>query len=158
MFENSSGYNDYAPYLSLIGGGMQFGSSLAMGNADAALAKSNASVAGFQSTSELQAGAEQADLYRQHLNATIGKQAAQVGGANVTMSGSALRSLATTSELGAQDIARIQTNASRKAWGFETQAVGDLARAKWDQQSGLSQGIGSLITSSARAFGQWQNT
>lgn len=152
---NQAGQTDWAPYMSLMGGGMQFGASMAQGGANAALARANAAVAGYQARGEQQMGAEQAELYRQHLNATLGKQAAQVGGANVTMSGSALRSLSTTSELGAQDIARIQLNAARKSWGYQVQEQGDLARAKWDQQAGLYQGLGSLVTSGARAYGQW---
>ena len=153
--ENSAGYTDWAPYLSMLGGGMQFGASMAKGNSNAALARTAAQVSGMQAQSTVQAGAEQADVYRQHLNATLGKQAAQVGGANVTMSGSALRSLSTTSEIGAQDIARIQTNAARKAWGFQVDQAGDLAKAGWDQKAGIMQGLGSLITSGSRAYGQW---
>lgn len=152
---NQAGYQDWAPYLTTLGGGMQFGASMASGGANAALARASASIAGYQARSSEEQGAEQAELYRQHLNATIGKQAAQVGGANVTMSGSALRSLATTSELGAQDIARLQTNAARKAWGFEVSQAGDLAKAGWDQRAGLMSGLGSLITSGSRAYGQW---
>jgi hypothetical protein len=146
---------NWAPYLTLLGGGMQFGASMAAGGANAALARANAAVAGQQARGEQQMGAEQAELYRQHLNSTLGKQAAQIGGANVTLSGSALRSLSTTAELGAQDIARIQTNAARKAWGYGVQQAGDLARAGWDQKAGLYQGLGSLITSGSRAAGQW---
>lgn len=156
MFTNEDGYSDLAPYLSLLGGGMQFGSAIAQGNADAALARANAHVAGLQSRGEQEMGAEQAEMYRQHLNATLGRQSAQIGGANVTMSGSALRSLSQTASLGAQDISRIQTNAARKAWGYQVQQVGDLARADWDKQAGFMKGMGSLITSGARAYGQWQ--
>jgi hypothetical protein len=156
MFTNESGYSDYAPYLSMVGGGMQFGAALAQGSANSQLASANAAVAGYQARSENEMGAEQAELYRQHLNATLGKQAAQIGGANVTMSGSALRSLSQTASLGAQDIARIQTNAARKAWGYEVQQTGDLARAQWDKKAGFMQSMGSLITSGARAYGQWQ--
>lgn len=155
LFTNQAGYTDYAPYLSLLGGGMQFGASLAQGNANAALARANASIAGTQASIEQQTGAAQADLYRQHLNQTLGKQQTAVGGANVTMSGSALRSVATTNELGARDIAQIQLNAARKAWGYQVTQAGDLARAGWEQKAGLAQGMGSLITSGARAFGQW---
>ena len=112
-------------------------------------------MAGFQARSEQEMGAEQAALYRTHLEQTLGKQRAQVGGANVTMSGSALRSIETTAQLGAQDIERIRTNAARKAWGYETTQAGELAYAPWQQRAGLYQGLGSLITSGARAQGQW---
>jgi hypothetical protein len=135
---------------------MQFGASIAQGGADAALARANASIAGMQAQTEQQAGVEQADLYRTHLEQTLGKQAAQVGGANLTMSGSALRSLSTTSELGARDIAQIQLNAARKAWGYQVQEAGDHYRANMASRAGLMQGLGGLITSGARAYGQWK--
>lgn len=147
-----------APYLSLLGGGWQFGAALSQGNADASFAKANANIAALQSQSEFEKGSQQAELYRQHLNATVGRQRAQIGGSGLSASGSALRSLETTSQLGAQDISRIQTNAARSAWGFQTQEVGDLARAKYDQQGGVMQGLGSLITSGARAYGQWNQS
>ena len=155
MQQQFAGYTNWAPYLSMLGGGMQFGASMAQGNANAALSRDSATIAGFQARSAQEQGAEQAELYRQHLDATLGKQAAQVGGANLTMSGSALRSLSTTAQLGAQDISRIQANAARKSWGFQVSQTGDLAKAGWEQQAGVMGGLGSLITSGARAYGQW---
>jgi hypothetical protein len=152
---NQAGYQDWAPYLTMLGGGMQFGAAMSSANANASLARSSAAISGLQAQSTQQAGAETADLYRQHLNQTLGKQRAQIGGANVTLSGSALRSLSTTAQLGAQDIARIQTNAARKAWGFQVDQAGELARASWEQRAGLESGLGDLITSGSRAYGQW---
>lgn len=152
----TAGYTNWAPYLSMLGGGMQFGADLAQGGANAALARAQAAISGMQSQGAEEQGAEQAEVYRQHLAQTEGKQAAQVGGGNLTMSGSALRSLATTAQLGAQDIARIQTNAARKAWGFSVDQTGDLARAGWESKAGTMSGLGALITSGSRAYGQWQ--
>jgi len=146
---------NWSPYLSMLGGGMQLGASIAQGNADAALARQNAAIASTQGRIEAQSGAEQAELYRQHLAQTLGKQQASIGGANVTMSGSALKAVSSTAELGAKDIAQIQLNAARKAWGYNVTAAGDLARANWEKKAGLMQGIGGLITSGARAYGQW---
>lgn len=157
-FTNEAGNTDYAPYLTLLGGGFSAGSSLAAGNASSALMKANASIAGLQARSTEQAGAESAEMYRQRLNQTIGRQEAQVGGSGLTMSGSPLRSIATTALLGAQDIGRIQTNAARKAWGFEVQQQGDQFRAGQDRTAGQFGALGGLITSGARAYGQWSDT
>ncbi len=157
-FTNSEGATDYAPYLTAFGGGMGAFGQFQAGQDSAMLAKKNAAVAGLEGQSELEAGAEQADLYRQHLEQTLGKQGASVGGANLTTSGSALRSLQTTAYLGAQDIARIQTNAARKAWGFDVQEAGDEYRAKQASAQGDMGALGSLITSGARAYGQWSDT
>jgi hypothetical protein len=146
---------NYAPYLSLMGGGMQAGASLMSGQSMARFDRANAGIAGLQAQSAVQAGGEQAELYRQHLNQTLGKQSAQIGGANVTASGSALRSLSTTAELGARDIGQIQLNAARKSWGFRVSQEGDLLRADQATQQGDMAAAGSLITSGARAYGQW---
>ena len=126
--------------------------------ASAKLMKQNAAIAGAQAQSEAAAGADQAEVYRQHLDATLGKQRAQIGGSNVTVSGSPLRALANTASIGSQDISRMQLNSMRKTWGFEVQQAGDLYRAKEDQNSADSALVGGLITTGARAYGQWSTT
>ena len=154
-FTNSSGETDYAPYLSLFGGGFSAASNMLASTQSAKLMQDNAAIAGEQARSTVDTGAQTAELYRQHLNATIGKQEAQVGGSGLTMSGSPLRSIENTAYLGAQDIGRIQANAARKAWGFEVQQQGDQFRANQDKTAGVMNSFGSLITSGARAYGQW---
>lgn len=159
MFDwtNQAGNDDISPYLTAGGGGFSAASSLLASQESARLLRANASVAGMQARSENEAGAETAELYRQHLNATIGRQQAAVGGSNVTMSGSPLRSLETTAMLGAQDIGRIQTNAARKAWGFDVTQSGDLLRANQATATGVNNAMGGLITSGAKAYGQWSS-
>lgn len=156
-FSDQSGNTDYSPYLSLFGGGYSAMGILNSSRASAGLQKDNAAIAGLESQSAQEKGAEQAELYRQHLNATIGRQQAQVGGSNLTMSGSALKAVENTASLGAQDIQRIQTNAARRAWGFQVQQQGDLYRANEDKSAGVFGSVGSLITSGARAYGQWSD-
>lgn len=154
-FTNSSGNTDYAPYLSLFGGAFSATGSVLAGNASANLMRKNAAIAGTQAASENEVGAEQAELYRQHLEQTLGRQTASIGGSNVTMSGSPLRALQNTSALGERDIQQIQLNAARKSWAYGVQQEGDLYRAKQDQTAGWANGLGSLITTGARAYGQW---
>jgi len=146
---------NYGPDLTMAGGGYAAASALLASHQSAKLLRANAEIAGMQSRSENQAGADQAELYRQHLNATIGKQEAAVGGSNVTMSGSPLRALETTAMLGQQDIGRIQLNAARKGWGFQVTQAGDNERADQATSAGVNNAFGALITSSARAYGQW---
>lgn len=156
-FEDSSGKTNYGPYLTLLGGAMGAGSQYSAGQRSASLLRANAAIAGLQAQSAQQAGAEQAELYRTKLNATLGRQAAQIGGANITTSGSALKSLERTSELGAEDIAQIQLNAARKAWGYQVTQSGDLMRADMARTAGTENAIGSLITTGARSYGQWDH-
>jgi hypothetical protein len=154
-FTNSSGSTDYAPYLSLFGGGVSAASNLMASTQSAKLMQANAAIAGEQARSSSQAGAEQAEILRQNLNQKIGTQEAQVGGSGLTMSGSPLRAIQNTAYFGAQDVARIQTNAARKAWGFGVTQQGDQFRAQQQQAAGAFNAMGSLITSGTRAFGQW---
>lgn len=146
---------NYGPDITAAGGGYAAMSTLLASQQSAKLLQTNATIAGLQGRSEAQSGVESAELYRQHLNATIGKQTAQVGASNVTMSGSPLRALANTAGIGAQDISRIQTNAARKAWGFDVSAAGDRVRANQATAGGIGNTIGGLITTGARAYGQW---
>lgn len=148
---------NYSPYVTAAGGAFGAASQLAAGQTSAALLRANARIAGMQATGQLQAGSEQAALYRQHLDAVLGKQAVSIGASNLTMSGSPLRSMESTSYLGAQDISRIQTNAARKAWGFDVTEQGDLAKADIASSTGKMNALGSLITTGAKAFGQWSS-
>lgn len=146
---------NFAPYLTMTGGTAQAMGTYFASRTNAALARANAGVAGLQAQSAIQAGGENAQIYRQKLQQVLGRQAAQIGGSNVTTSGSALRALETTNQIGSEDIARIQLNAARKAWGFQVNQAGDLARAKAEQDAGVFAGVGSLITTGAKAYGQW---
>lgn len=156
-FTNSNGNTDYAPYLSLFGGGFTAASDLLSSSKSSQLMRQNAGIAGEQARSSNQAGAEQAEILRQNLAQKIGRQQAQVGGSGLTMSGSPLRAIENTAYFGAQDVARIQTNAARRAWGFQVTQAGDEFRAQEAKTAGESNAFGSLITSGARAYGQWNS-
>lgn len=146
---------NYGPAMTAAGGGFAAASQIMAGLQSSALLRANAGIARTQAIGETQAGAEQAEMYRQHLATTVGDQIARTGGSGLTQSGSPLRNLERTQMLGAQDIQRIQTNASRKAWGFDVTAAGDDARASMASRAGIANGMGSLITSGARAYGSW---
>jgi hypothetical protein len=154
-FNNEAGQTDYATYLSLLGGGLSSMSQLIAGSQTASLLRANANVAGLQAQSTIQAGSQNAEIMRQRLNQTLGRQQAQIGGAGLTQSGSALRALQNTAMFGAQDIQRTQLDAARKAWGFQVSAIGDEQRATLASNQGKFGALGSLITSGARAYGQW---
>lgn len=149
---------NYGPGITAAGGGFAAASQIIAGQQSAALLRANAGIARTQATGEVQAGAEQAEMYRQHLETSVGDQIARTGGSGLTQSGSPLRNLERTESLGAQDIARIQTNAARKAWGFNTSAAGDDVRAGMASRAGITNGIGSLITTGAKAYGNWESS
>jgi hypothetical protein len=146
---------NYGPGLASFGGGFKAASQLIAGQQSAALLRANAAIARTQATGESQAGAEQAEMYRQHLATMVGDQVARTGGSGLTQSGSPLRALERTQMLGAQDLQRIQTNAARKAWGYTATAAGDDARAGMASRGGAMGALGGLITTGARAYGDW---
>jgi hypothetical protein len=155
-YNAGNGYGKGAgPDLTMLGGGFKAASDLMAGNTSARLLRANAAIAGTEAQSEYQKGAEETNIYQQHLDQTIGKMTASVGGSGITMSGSPLRALQSTAMIGAQDMQRIQLNASRAAWGFQTTQAGDLVRANLAKAAGDGNAVGSLISSSARAYGQW---
>lgn len=147
--------SNVGPGITALGGGFAAASQFIAGQQSKDLLRTNAAIARMQATGEIQAGAEQAEMYRQHLAQRIGQQTAAVGGSGLSMSGSPLRSLETTAAIGAQDLQRIQTNAARKAWGFQTSAVGDEVRGRMAANAGTAGAIGSLITTGARAYADW---
>lgn len=154
-FTDESGQTNYAPFLTMFGGGMSAVGTLNAASTNAALMRANAGIAGMQAQSTQQQGAAHAELFRQQLEQRMGKQAAFIGGSNLTTSGSALRALSDTASVGAQDIARIQLGAAQKAWGFQVSQQGDLARASAESAAGTTNAIGGLITTGSRAYGQW---
>lgn len=154
---NYPGATNYGPEFDAAGGGFNAASSILAGRQSAALLRENAALARTQATGEQEAGAEQAELYRQHLNQTIGNQIARTGGSGLTASGSPLRSFETTEMLGTKDIQQIQMNAARKAWGFSVSAAGDDVRAGLASRTGTMNALGGLITSGARAYGSWSS-
>ncbi len=154
-FTNQAGNTDFSPYLSLFGGGLTAESQMMAATQSARLARANAGIAGAQAQGAQEQGAERAEMIRQETAQKIGRQTAQVGGSGLTLSGSPLRAIENTAYFGAQDIARVQTNAARRAWGFQTTQAGDLYRASEAQEAGMFSGVGSLITSGAKAYGQW---
>lgn len=156
-FTNSEGNTDYAPYLTAFGGGMKALGTIQAGKASANLMNANAAIAGDQSRSTIQAGAEQAELLRQTFAQKMGRQVASVGGSGLTMSGSPLRAIENTASFNARDIAQTQLNASRKAWGYDIQQQGDLYKAREDKAATINNTLGGLITTGARAYGQWQS-
>jgi hypothetical protein len=154
-FTNSSGNTDYSPYISLFGGGLGAESNMMAATQTARLMRANAGISGMQAQGAQEQGAERAEMIHQETAQKIGRQTAQVGASGVTMSGSPLRAIENTAYFGAQDIARVQTNAARRAWGFDVTQAGDLYRAQAAQGAGTMNAVGGLITTGAKAYGQW---
>jgi len=88
----------------------------------------NANIAETQGKQAIMQGATQAQMQQNKVNATIGTARADVGASGVTLDsgGSSGKIIA---QEGALDVANVNVNAQRTAWGYDTQATLDRAQA-----------------------------
>lgn len=98
------------------------------------VAENNAKIAAWQRSDALQRGEIEAQAAMRKQNELIGKQRALLSASGVDATqGSALDVLASTRFLGQQDVATIQSNAAREAWGYEVQGSNFKAQALLDK-------------------------
>lgn len=117
-------------------------------NYNAQVAANNAAIAGQQRSVVLQQGQAEAEQARMRQSQVLGEQRAALAANGVAAdSGSALDQLATTRFLGGQDVATIQSNAARQAWGYEVQGSNYRAQSnldKWQADNTNPAGIGAM--------------
>jgi len=91
----------------------------------------NANIAETQGKQAIMQGATQAQMQQNKVNATIGTARADVGASGVTLDsgGSSGKIIAQDAQQGALDVANVNVNAQRTAWGYDTQATLDRAQA-----------------------------
>ena len=119
----------------LIGAAVQSGTSM-IGQQVASQSSSdalnyNASTLKMQGQQAIMQGGTAAQIQQNKVNAEIGTGTAAVGASGTTLDngGSSGKVLAQDAELGGLDVAQIQANAQRTAWGYDTQAALDQAQA-----------------------------
>lgn len=130
----------------------------------AQVAANNAKIAAWQRSDQLQQGEVEAHAAMQKQGALLSAQRASLAanGVDATDSGSALDLLASTKFLGAQDVNTIQSNAARKAWGYDVVGSNDNASSTLDSwkasminpaASGAIAGTTSLLGSATSFYG-----
>ena len=123
----------------------------------------NAKIAAQQRSAALQQGqqqAQQAEMQQAQLHA---QQVAAISANGVDLnSGSATDLLATTKFLGNQDVATIQNNAARQAWGYSIDSQNSSNQSllnSWQASrsdpttAGVMSGVGSLLSSASSYAG-----
>ena len=97
----------------------------------------NAGVADSQAQSSIEQGGVQAQIQQNKVDQTIGTATARAGASGVTLDdgGSSGKVIAQDSQQGALDVAQINDNAQRTAWGYSTQAALDRSQAAAQQKS-----------------------
>lgn len=141
----------------LVGAGMDTAGKLAQGKQDAATGETNRRLSEAQASDALLRGTIEESRYRRQIAQVAGQQKADFGARNVAVSGTALDILADTAQVGEEDALTIRNNAAREAWGYRNQAS-EASRWGANQKSNAyGAGIGTLLTSGARAYGDWKS-
>lgn len=110
----------------------------------------------MQANDALTAGVYDQNRYRRSLRQFLGSQRAAIGANNVTQSGSPLRLLEDTAQIGEEDIAQIRSNAANEAWGYRVGADQSGLRARRAQRAGDSNAAGMILGGAASAYGSWR--
>jgi hypothetical protein len=109
------------------------------GNFEGSLFDTNASLAKAQATDAINRGEESAFGLARGERALAGSQRAALAASGVNINtGSAADVVANDRRLSALDEATIRLNATREAWGFETQAASYTAQGQWARISGAN--------------------
>jgi len=142
--------------LQLGGSAFQAGQDHKNAQQSEKIAQHNQEVAELQAQDELNRASIMEQQYRRQIAKMIGTQRAVIGANNVEASGSALKLLEDSAQLGEEDITTIRNNASRQAWGYRNQAS-EAARIGGIQAGNQNAAAwGSLLTGAANAYGTWK--
>lgn len=144
--------------VSLVGTGVDALNKHKQGQLDEETAKANARLANYQADDAIVRGNIEEERFRKRLTGFMGSQRNIIGSRNVEMSGSALKLLEDSAQIGEEDAMTIRNEAAREAWGYRNQAseaarFGRNARS----QANLSAGA-SLLSGGAQAYGMWRDS
>lgn len=142
----------------------QANAAIQQGNYAQQAYNTNAATEEAQAADAVQRGAIDAGSYRAGTRQAIGAERAAAGAGGVTAnSGSVLDTQADTARTGALDIANIQNNALREAWGYKVAANNDRQQGVFAQRAGRNTAaqlragaFGTLLTGAAQAYGQYK--
>jgi hypothetical protein len=132
--------------LQLAGGVLKGISAKNAADANAGIDNANAGLANTAAGVARQNGQQQATMRAMQGSSTAGAQTAGYAASGVVANqGSALDVLEDTALVSKQDQDVIQNNATRTAWGYESQATNFRNKAALDEQEGTSQEFGDIL-------------
>jgi hypothetical protein len=149
--------------VSAIGAMKQGQAQADAANYQAQVARNNEIIALQQSNLAKQDGAIKAQQQDMKSAQTLGTQRAVLGASGVDIeSGSAREVVASQSELARLDALTIQSNAERKAWGFDIEATNQKAQAglyrmqaSHAKEAGMLNAFSSLLGGFGKVAGKW---
>lgn len=139
--------------LQLLGSQQEAQASATEAGFERAVALSNARVARQAAKDTTIAGHEAEEAYLNRVKGLTGTQRATFGANGVEQSGTALDVMAESAGQGAADASRIRSNAIREAWGYETEAQNQDARASFAKYAGKAAKRGGILTGGAQLLG-----
>jgi hypothetical protein len=119
-------------------------------------AKYNQQIGLLQAEDALTQGVYDQNRYRRSLKQFLGSQRAAIGANNVTQSGSPLRLLEDSAQIGEEDIANIRNNAALESWGYKVGADQAGLRARQSRRAGDANAAGMILGGTASAYGTWR--
>lgn len=125
--------------VAAAGAAMQAKSQSDAANYQAAQAKNNAKIAGYQGQIAQHQGEEEADAIHRQVSATIGAQRAGFAAGGISLgSGTELAVESDTARAGALDLATARNNTDLKKWGFNIEKQNYLSSEAADKSAGTN--------------------
>lgn len=144
--------------VGLVGAGVGALGQKKQGELDEKTAEANARLANYQADDAVVRGNKEEERFRRQLAGFMGTQRNAIASRNVELSGSALRLLEDSAQLGEEDAMTIRNEAAREAWGYRHQANESSRYGKQARSNANMAATGSLLTGGAQAYGQWRDS
>lgn len=146
----------WAPALALIGTGVNYLGTRKAGKDAQRQGEAEAALREQQADDVIQQGTIEQAVYRRQLAKLMGRQRNEIGARNVELSGSALRLLEDSAQIGEEDVTTIRNNAAREAWGLRYGAGQARESGNALRKNANANAFGSLLTGAANAYGIWK--
>jgi len=146
---------DWGTIFSIGSSLLSAGSKREQGKDAQRTAEENSALATEQASDALTRGSIEEQRYRRQLRQLIAKQRNAIGARNVEASGSALRLLEDSAQLGEEDALTIRNDAARQAWGYRNQANEAARIGRQSRLNADADATSTLLTGAAQAYGRW---
>lgn len=131
---------------------MQSKALRAQGEYQEAIAEMNAKQMELQAEDSVKRGGSAAAKRQQEIRKATGSQRAALAAAGVDVGSDMAQNIAQETEaIGAADIAAIQTNAFREAWGYKAQASDTRSKGRMQKNANFFQARQTMITGTLQA-------
>lgn len=141
--------------LTLVSGVSQADAEHQSGKFQGRIQGFNAKIADLQAKDAIYRGEIDAGKVSSMVRRTIGAQRSSAAAQGVVVD-NASPLIRDSERAGAADITQIRNNAAREAWGLRTQATNSRIQGRFDRFTGNQQATGTLLTSGAKAYEQYQ--